>query len=271
MQIAQNIGEKISESLGSSSSSSSSPHQRRYSNKQVEDIILDFYEKHLIYHQHREKEKFAKATLELSETLPHSCLFQLHDGDDTTNSNTMSNMPMSHASAKCSTSDNHDAAHDDQSQSDGRPKAATIANESQLSSIKRNSISTQQMPEIQISSTDELKPRKSLTELQLISAKEPGGGGGGGVEAEDKGIVFEAPASGGSGVAWAGSCGHYCSGWQMALCGNELNDDDLRTLVMELKHKIEFTERMNWLCKYSLPPLCYPLDLMDEMKINMTI
>lgn len=32
---------------------------RRYSNKHIEDIILEFYEKHLIYHQNLEKERIA--------------------------------------------------------------------------------------------------------------------------------------------------------------------------------------------------------------------
>lgn len=42
------------------------------------------------------------------------------------------------------------------------------------------------------------------------------------------------------------------------MCDNidTINDAELRALIRELKRKIEFAERMNWLCEYSLP-LCY--------------
>lgn len=238
-QIAHNIGEKISD-LGPST------QHRRYSNKQVEDIILDFYEKHLIFHQNREKEKFAAVAHELSETLPHSCLFQ-STGDDAAN---MNNLPMSTASGKCSTSDTSHGAQapsDDQSTGDRLPSIKTavsvIQHESQPP-LKRHSI-TQPMPEIQISSSDELtKPRKSLTD-QLLS-RDPSSSGYDDIVS----IVLEGTSSGRS----AGSCSHYCSGWQTMLFDGQLNDDDLRTLVMELKHKVEFTERMNWLCKYTDGP-----------------
>lgn len=33
------------------------------------------------------------------------------------------------------------------------------------------------------------------------------------------------------------------------MCPTSMNDDEIKALVKELKRKIEFTERMNWLCK----------------------
>lgn len=77
IQIAQDIGDKLDDittaeastaqtsdgdSRDNSSKSASSATGcggRRYSNKHIEDIILEFYEKHLIYHQKLEKERIA--------------------------------------------------------------------------------------------------------------------------------------------------------------------------------------------------------------------
>lgn len=239
-QIAQDISEKIS---GSDILSSSS-QQRRYSNKQLEDIILEFYEKHLIFHQNQEKERIAQSLNEkYDKTKPKSRIYQLTSGD----SNNMNNLLTTKTHSKCSTSDNNDGntvdnLTDTKFESINKQNeltATTTTTVAHPNSGKRNSIANQQMPEIQISSSDEqTKPRKSLTEQQHIS-KDTGIG-----LSEEKPHLFETTSSTG------GTCGHYCSGWQTSICGNQLNDDDLRTLVMELKYKIEFTERMNWLCKY---------------------
>lgn len=77
IHIAQDIGDKLDDlataepstaqtsdgdSRNNSSKSTSSATGcggRRYSNKHIEDIILEFYEKHLIYHQKLEKDRIA--------------------------------------------------------------------------------------------------------------------------------------------------------------------------------------------------------------------
>lgn len=70
IQIAQDIGNKLSD-LSTATGAESSTAQivsdgqtsaagcggRRYSNKHIEDIILEFYEKHLIYHKNLETER----------------------------------------------------------------------------------------------------------------------------------------------------------------------------------------------------------------------
>lgn len=245
-QIAQDIGDRISGSAGTSDSEPSQQQQqqyqpqRRYSSKQVEDIILEFYEKHLIYHQSVEKERLASATAETTEPI-RSRIYRLTDG----HLNNMSNLPSSKASNKCSSSNLGDNA-DSNVSGDNLTEQTTKQNEltAELSeqttaaSGKRNSIANQPMPEIQISNSDEPpKTRKSLTEP--YEPKEPTA-----ESTEEKAGIID------STIATGGSCGHYCAGWQTSIWNNQLDENVLRTLVMELKHKIEFTERMNWLCKY---------------------
>lgn len=93
------------------------------------------------------------------------------------------------------------------------------------------------MPEIQISGSEDDGPASAVRpEIDDSS------GGSGGVGAGNTG--FE-----GTGT---GTCSHYCGGWQSSICASELSDEDLRKLVVELKRKVEFTERMNWLCEYTL-------------------
>lgn len=79
IQIAHDIGIKLNDISSAAADTSKEPHTsdgdgrhisksatsaagcggRRYSNKHIEDIILEFYEKHLIYHQNLEKERIA--------------------------------------------------------------------------------------------------------------------------------------------------------------------------------------------------------------------
>lgn len=280
-QIAQDIGDRIIGSAGTSVSVTS--HQRRYSSKQIEDIILEFYEKHLIYHQNKEKERLANSIADASEP-KRSRIYRLTND----NSNNMSDLPSSKTSSKCSSSNfgentNRNFSEDisieqtttaTSSTSLSSPSRAAAANaaaaaaassspslssttnittttttklpeltiepsEQTSSSGKRNSIANQQMPEIQISNSDEQpKTRKSLTDN--FETKEP--------TAESS----EERASSSIHETTGGICSHYCAGWQTStIWSNQLDEDVLRTLIMELKHKIEFTERMNWLCKYN--------------------
>ena len=265
-QIAQDIGDRISGGNSAGTSNSEALQQRRYSYKQVEDIILEFYEKHLIYHQNLEKERFAATSTADTETEPRrSRIFRLTSGD----SNNMSNLPSSPASIKCSTSnsgenaDSHVNEDSSTEQTTNKPNELTTepskSATTTTASGKRNSIANQPMPEIQISNSDEPpKPRKSLSELfepkeSLIADS----------TSDEKSDTHETSAtitittsttatttSSSTSPITGGVCGHYCAGWQTSIWSNQLDDDVLRTLVMELKHKIEFTERMNWLCKY---------------------
>lgn len=277
-QIAQDIGDRISG--GSAAAAAPDPEalqQRRYSSKQVEDIILEFYEKHLIYHQNLEKERWAATFARENEIEPRrSRILQLTSGD----SNNMSNLPSSTASTKCSTSNSGENAdshvsRDNLSEQTTSKHSELTAEPNKLSTTttttasttpitasgKRNSIANQPMPEIQISNSDEQpKPRKSLTEQQLFEPREPIVDS----TSEEKSAVHEqsttititttttttTTTTSSTSPITGGICGHYCAGWQTSIWSNQLDDDVLRTLVMELKHKIEFTERMNWLCKY---------------------
>lgn len=96
------------------------------------------------------------------------------------------------------------------------------------------------MPEIQISGSEDDCPASAVH--PEIDDSSGGSGGSGGVGAANTG--FE-----GTGT---GTCSHYCGGWQSSICASDLSDEDLRKLVVELKRKVEFTERMNWLCEYTL-------------------
>lgn len=248
-QLAQDIGDRISASAGDTEAPQPSQpsQQRRYSCKQVEDIILEFYEKHLIYHQNQEKERLAAiSTRELTEPR-RSRIYRLTSGDP----NNMSQLPTLQTPSKCSSSNSGENA-DNQISEDNLAKQ-TASKQYELTtepsghitataSGKRNSIANQPMPEIQISSSDEQpKTRKSLSEQcepreSTVDST-----------SEGKSAAYEPTAT-----TTGGTCGHYCAGWQTSIWSNQLDDDVLRTLIMELKHKIEFTERMNWLCKYHL-------------------
>lgn len=265
-QIAQDIGERIIGPIASASGSacantSSTNHpssdigshsqSRRYSNKQVEDIILDFYEKHLIYHQNQEKDtRLVGVTGEASEP-SKSRIQRLSDTDS--NKNNMNNLLQSKTESKCSsyhgetadTSLSGTTTSTSSSSSEQIKLKKELTTESTETNVincgKRNSLANQPMPEIQISNSDEqAKPRKSLAESTFESKDIDRDIG----STDDTiGVTYETTVTG-------GTCSHYCAGWQTSIYNNQLNDDDLRTLVMELKHKIEFTERMNWLCEY---------------------
>ncbi|XP_031637480.1 high affinity cGMP-specific 3',5'-cyclic phosphodiesterase 9A isoform X2 [Contarinia nasturtii] len=263
-QVAQNIGDRISGS-SSGATDSETTQQRRYSSKQVEDIILEFYEKHLIFHQNLEKERLATISgAETSESTRRSRIYRMTIGD----SNNMSNLP-SIETNKCSTSNTGDNA-DSHVSAEGNlsteqittkpneltaePIENTTSTEEETSasatattaSGKRNSIANQQMPEIQISNSDEQpKTRKSLTTEQF-EQKDPTDDS----TNEETSTNTTITATAGTG----GICGHYCAGWQTSIWNNKFDDDVLRKLVMELKHKIEFTERMNWLSDLSKRP-----------------
>ncbi|XP_055326825.1 high affinity cGMP-specific 3',5'-cyclic phosphodiesterase 9A isoform X3 [Sitodiplosis mosellana] len=268
-QIAQDIGDRISGGNSAGAPDSEALQQRRYSSKQVEDIILEFYEKHLIYHQNLEKERLVATSTTDTETEPRrSRIFRLTSGD----TNNMSNLPSSIASTKCSTSKsgenadshvNEDSSLTEQTTSKLNELTAEPSKpETTTGSGKRNSIANQPMPEIQISNSDEPpKPRKSLTEL--FEPKEPTIADS---TSNEKSDTYETSAtititttttattttttSSSTSPITGGVCGHYCAGWQTSIWHNQLDDDVLRTLVMELKHKIEFTERMNWLLNF---------------------
>lgn len=47
-------------------------------------------------------------------------------------------------------------------------------------------------------------------------------------------------------------CCHRQSQYQQQLCGR-ITEDDLRLLLRELKKKVDYTEKMNWLCKFLYP------------------
>lgn len=123
------------------------------------------------------------------------------------------------------------------------------------------------MPEIQISGSDEDRPARAIVQPEIDDSSDGGGGGGVGGGGGGGGSAGGGGSGGGSSFegTGTGTCSHYCGGWQSSICANQLSDDDLRKLVVELKRKVEFTERMNWLCEYifcSFPiKLCYKHDL----------
>lgn len=289
-QIAQDISDRLSASAGTSDteSSPSSPshttqpqppptqqQQRRYSSKQVEDIILEFYEKHLIYHQKVESERSATAVSTVDEP-KRSRIYRLTEGD----SYNMSNVSTSTDPGKCSTSNFDENAvrsvDGANSSIDRAGKSSESTSESTRSELettsttsvaaaasvtpttstpaggKRNSFVNQPMPEIQISHSDEQpKKCKSLTEqLSQPESKESTTIESSEEQQRQAGTYDTAEAAAAAAAPTGGNCGHYCAGWQIPSWSNQLDDNVLLTLIMELKHKVEFTERMNWLCKY---------------------
>lgn len=290
-KLAQDISDRLSASASTSDTaesasslpssqsqeeSKSQPQQqqhqqtRRYSSKQVEDIILEFYEKHLIYHQTLESERLTNSSTAISSDEPkQSRIYRLTDADPYN----MSNLSTSTDPGNCSSTNFSNLNSENVVQnldSDCSPidRASSIPNESTGSDLitaaasaaaavtpttsapaggKRNSFANQPMPEIQISNSDEQpKKHKSLSEqLPQNESKESTTIESSG-EQQQPASSHELPLT----TSTGGICGHYCAGWQSTSWSNQLDDNILLTLVMELKHKVEFTERMNWLCKY---------------------
>lgn len=284
-QIAQDISDRLSASAGTSDTESSpsspshtsqqqpqqhSQQQRRYSSKQVEDIILEFYEKHLIYHQKLESERAAKPVPSVDE-LKRSRIYRLTGGDSYNMSNVSSSDP-----GKCSTSNfdenavrKFDGANSSIDRA-GEPSesipesirselettikaaaAATTATTPAPAGGKRNSFANQPMPEIQISDSDE-QPKKCKSLSEQLPQPEPKESTTieSSEEQQQQASTNDIAAAAAAATTTGGNCGHYCAGWQTPSWSNQLDDNVLLTLVMELKHKVEFTERMNWLCKY---------------------
>lgn len=80
-----------------------------------------------------------------------------------------------------------------------------------------------------------------------------GGTGGGGGNGSVTTITNSAAGGGGGGSAAAHTNGN--NEYSIVQLNNTIiqchfNDEDFRALVKDLKRKVEYTERMNWLCKY---------------------
>lgn len=198
--------------------------------KASEKVITEFYERHQNYHRNRERAAVEKQFREKSP----SKLYHLTNGGDTMNNtnrggshiDTISESPADIAESSETEPQNVEpikAAHDDD---------VTTAQQPQFKRQQtgRGSFS-QPMPEIQISTSEDTDQRKNSVEL--LQSREP--------------LSPGSPLSSDGGGT--GSCGHYCGGWQSSICTEQLSDEDLRQLVLELKQRVEFTERMNWLCE----------------------
>lgn len=274
IQIAQEIGDKLND-ISVSAEPSSIVHAtsdddrnncksaagaaaagcggRRYSNKHIEDIILEFYEKHLIYHQNLEKERIAA-----QGDIQHirSKIYRLTSADNHTMNDSSTaaasntgNTTTTIAAVAAAATELTAVAAERAIVDEGDPRSATIGgvhaeSESESRVCGANDDGCQQMPEIQISRSEDDRPA-SAVRPEIDDNSGSGGGGGGGGGGGDSG--FE-----GTGT---GTCSHYCGGWQSSICANQLSDEDLRKLVVELKRKVEFTERMNWLCEYTFRSL----------------
>lgn len=203
--------------------------------KASEQIINKFYDTHQNYHRDRERAAVAKHFREKSP----SKLCHLTNGGDTMNntnrveseniSNT-SELPAA-ASADIEASNVADAASSTASTSNVCDDDSASAQRAQLKrqQTSRGSFS-QPMPEIQISSSEDTDERKNSADQIQVSPVSP-----------SSPLNYDNRS--------AGSCSHYCGGWQSSICTDQLNDEDLRKLVLELKQRVEFTERMNWLCE----------------------
>lgn len=97
------------------------------------------------------------------------------------------------------------------------------------------------MPEIQISGSDDDRPVSSTVRTDI--------------DDNSVGIGYDFAGSDDRSLDGSGTCSHYCGGWQTSVYANQLSDENLRKLVVELKRKVEFTERMNWLCEYTVDTL----------------
>lgn len=195
-----------------------------------EDITIDLYETHQEYHKDKERAAVQKYYREKS----HSRLYYLTNGRDTMN-NSSANQDH-HQQQQQNVSDAGTLTLIEEVEGNNETSIETKSSDGNASCSKRitaarGSIS-QPMPEIQISNSDG-NTTAAVSPNILEQTTEP--------------ISPGSPLyTGGSGT---GSCGHYCGGWQTAICTDQLSDEDLRTLVFELKRKVEFTERMNWLCE----------------------
>lgn len=116
---------------------------------------------------------------------------------------------------------------------------------------KRPSISYQKMPEIQISNSDDsttpissnASPMTDHDQTQQQPSNEDAKTSSGDHQNANQNAnenLKECP----------GRCLHYLGGWQSTLSANNISDEDLRNLIIELKSKVEFTESVNWLCKF---------------------
>lgn len=215
---------------------------------ELENAIIQFYEKHLAYH--KEKERAAVQKQYRDKT--HSRLYQQSTVGDTMSSGSPSRG--TNNASDCSASnriDSHNKEIERTVAAETGPLELTAEAETKNTSSssplhgdgavplgKRNSVArgsfSQPMPEIQISASEDI----------VTSSLSPGSDHQ--KEPSSPGSAFS-----GDGIGrGTGSCGHYCGGWQSAICADQLSDEDLRNLVLELRRKVEFTERMNWLCKY---------------------
>lgn len=90
--------------------------------------------------------------------------------------------------------------------------------------------------------------------IKLDTNKSSGSDGGGGVVADDNrktDTVAGRQTSSTSGVGGGGAIDDDVVAENNAPVCSAMPEDDIKALVKELKRKIEYTERMNWLCKYS--------------------
>lgn len=215
---------------------------------ELENAIIEFYEKHLAYHKDKERAAVQKQFRDKT----HSRLYQLSTVGDTMNSGSPSRG--SNNASDCSASNQVDGHNKEieravaaetnpvELNADGETKnisgSSPLCGDGAVPLGKRNSVArgsfSQPMPEIQISASEDIV-RTSISAGSDLQ-KDPSSPGS---------------AYSGDGIGrGTGSCGHYCGGWQSAICTDQLSDEDLRNLVLELRRKVEFTERMNWLCKY---------------------
>lgn len=296
IQIAQDIGNKLNENsaatepapttttktpiqtsdgdINNKSTTAAGCGGRRYSNKHIEDIILEFYEKHLIYHQNLEKERIAsqddtphirskiyRLTRDVNHTMNDSSTVAASNTGNTTTIATDTEAATATATASietnvveqtifdecdqqssvCATKGDRKCAVDLRIRGEhGEDNAGKLtinsccstSSASDNDNAKRNSITNiQQMPEIQISGSDDDRTTTPTSATKLHTEVDDSGSGG----------AFDSTGT--------GTCSHYCGGWQSSICANQLSDEDLRKLVVELKRKVEFTERMNWLCE----------------------
>lgn len=201
--------------------------------KASERIINEFYDTHQNYHRNRERAAVEKHFREKSP----SKLLKLSNGGHTMN-NTNRGEPQN-----STIRDNSSAPSDTEVSSIGDTAVAVTRNAhcvddddatiAQRAPVKRQQTGrgsiSQPMPEIQISSSEDTEQGTNSGEQIAVSPGSP-------LNSDER--------------AGTGSCGHYCGGWQSAICTDQLSDEDLRALVVELKQRVDFTERMNWLCEY---------------------
>lgn len=188
-----------------------------------ERILNEFYETHQKYHQDRERDAIEK---HFREKAP-SKLFQLIGGGDNTMNNTnraeintISEVPSAAEATANTENETLDTVAEDISAQDDYAQRPSFKRQQ----TGRGSFS-QPMPEIQISISEDTDRSPNKAEHGF----------------------HQSPIS--PNIGGTGSCGHYCGGWQSSICTDQLNDEDLRKLVLELKQRVEFTERMNWLCE----------------------